>query len=197
MRDSVTARSMTVDEYFRLDESSDLRHEYVAGEVYALSGATARHGGIAGNVFARLFAAARGTTCRVFMNGMRLQVADDVYYYPDVTVTCRPVADADVVLRDPCLVVEVTSPSTARVDRREKLDAYRRLPSLRAYLVIDHRRRRVERHGRGADDEWLHETFVGEGSVVVPCLDVTLTLDEIYDRVDLPAVGEPQPAYEL
>jgi len=93
--------------------------------------------------------------------------------------------------------VEVTSPDTARLDRSEKLDRYRRIPGLRAYFIVDHRRRRVERHGRASDaDEWRREEVVGEGRVVVPCVDVELTLDEIYRRVELPAVGEPKAEYE-
>jgi Uma2 family endonuclease len=97
------------------------------------------------------------------------------------------------------VVVEVTSPSTARIDRGEKLDAYRSIATLQAYLIIDHRRRRVERHWRDAlGSEWRREEIVGEGRLRVPCLDVELTLDEIYERVELPSVGEPEPvAYEV
>ena len=92
------------------------------------------------------------------------------------------------------VVVEVTSPRTARIDRGEKLDAYRSISSLQACLIIDHRRRRVERHSRDAHrGEWRREEIVGEGRVGVPCLDVELTLEEIYERVELPSVGEPEP----
>jgi len=194
MRDASALRSMTVEEYFRFEEDSPIRHEYVAGEVYAMSGATVRHNLIAGTIFTQLFAAADVGPCRVFMNAMRVEVAGDRYYYPDVAVICSPIAELDVVARGPCVVVEVTSPSTARIDRGEKLEAYRRIPTLRAYLVVDHRRRRVERHWRDApSDEWVREEIAGESevAVTVPCLDVSLTLDAIYRRVELPAVGEP------
>jgi len=185
---------MTVEEYFRFDERSPVRHEYVAGEVYAMSGATLRHNVIALNIGARLLPASGTGGCRVVMNDMRVQVADDVYYYPDVVVVCAPVAESDVVVRGPCVVVEVTSPATARIDRGEKLAAYRSVPTLRAYMVVDHRRRRVERHWRdGGAAEWRWEEIVGEGRVPVPCLDVEITLDTIYHRVELPMVGEPDP----
>ena len=184
---------MTVEEYFRFDESSEIKHEYVAGEVYAMSGPTVRHNRTAGNMFVRLFSVARRGPCDVFMGEMRVEVARDRYYYPDVTVVCTPVADLDVVARSPCVVVEVTSPSTARIDRGEKLDAYRSIAALQTYLIVDHRRRRVERHWRDANiGEWRREEIVGEGRVGVPCLDVELTLDEIYERVELPSVGEPE-----
>ena len=110
-----------------------------------MSGATARHSLIAGTIFTRFFTAADAGSCRVFMSDMRLEAAGDKYYYPDITVVCTPMAELDIVARGPCVVVEVTSPSTARIDRGEKLDAYRRIPTLRAYLIVDHRRRRVER----------------------------------------------------
>ena len=187
-------RTMSVEEYFRFDERSPVRHEYVAGEAYAMSGATVRHGVIALNIGAHLLAASGDSACRVVMTDMRVQVADDVYYYPDVVVVCAPVAESDVVVRGPCVVVEVTSPSTARIDRGEKLAAYRSVPTLRAYLVVDHRRRRVERHWRDdAAGEWLREEIVGEGRVPVPCLDTDIALETIYRRVELPVVGEPEP----
>jgi Uma2 family endonuclease len=192
MRETSPLRTMTVEEYFRFDEASQVRHEYVSGELYAMSGATVRHSTIALNVAARLLAAAGDGPCRVVLNDMRLQVAHDVYYYPDVMVICLPMDELDVTAREPCLVAEVTSPSTARIDRGEKLAAYKQLSTLRAYLIIDHRRRRVERHWRaGQDDAWQREEIALEGRVPVPCVDARLTLGEIYRRVDLPAVGEP------
>ena len=195
MRDASPLRTMTVEEYFRFDETSPIRHEYVAGEVYAMSGATWRHNLIAGTTFGLLLAAERGRECRVAMSDMRLEAANDKYYYPDVTVVCTPITEMEIVAREPCVVVEVTSPGTARIDRGEKLDAYRRIPTLRAYLIIDHRRRRVERHWRAtSDDAWQREEIAGEAEtpIPIPCLDVDLTLDAIYRRVDLPAAGEPE-----
>lgn len=190
---------MTVEEYSRFEEESAIKHEYVAGEVYAMSGATARHNLVAGTVFARFLAAEPGTACRVFMSDMRLEAAGDKYYYPDVVVVCAGIAESDIVAREPCVVVEVTSPSTARIDRTEKLQTYRAIPSLRAYLIVDHRRRRVERHWRDMSGAWMRAEIVGddETAIPVPCLDVDVTLDAIYRRVELPAVGEPEvPEYE-
>jgi Uma2 family endonuclease len=193
MRDASALPTMTVEEYFRFEERSPVRHEYVAGEVYAMSGATARHNRIVGNIF-RLLPVTRHGSCDVFMSDMRVQVARDRYYYPDVAIVCTPVAELDVVARDPCVVIEATSPGTARIDRGEKLDAYRAISTLQAYLIVDHRRRRVERHWRNAlGSDWQREEIVGEGQLPVPCLDVELTLGQIYERVELPAVGEPEP----
>ena len=149
------------------------------------------------NLARRLDVGAGDGPCEVFVEGMRVAAANDTYYYPDLMVTCSTLGDLEVVAREPCVVVEVTSPDTARVDRGEKLDRYRGVPGLRAYLIVDHRRRRVERHHRGSDvDEWRREEVVGEGRVVIPCVNVEITLDEIYRRAELPAVGEPDAEYE-
>ena len=192
MRETSLLRTMTVEEYFQFEEGSQVRHEYVSGELYAMSGATFRHSTLALNVGTRLHAVAGDGPCSVVMNDMRVQVAHDVYYYPDVVVICAPMAQLDVTATEPCVVVEVTSPSTARTDRGEKLTAFKQLPTLRAYLIVDHRRRRVERHWRAEpNDVWQREEIVLEGRVRVPCVDTDFTLDEIYRRVDLPAVGEP------
>jgi len=200
MRDASALPTMTVEEYVRFEERSPIKHEYVAGEVYAVSGATARHNILAGNIFARLYPAVESNPCHVFMSDMRVQVADDRYYYPDAAVVCTPIAQLDVVARGPCVVVEVTSPSTARIDRGEKLDAYRAIPALRAYLIVDHRRRRVERHWRESPSGvWMREEIVGDAQtpIPVPCLETSLTLDAIYRRVELPAVHEPDvPSYD-
>lgn len=187
---------MTVEEYLRFDQSSPIRHEYVAGEVYAMTGGTARHGRIVRNIARRLEDVAGDGPCEVFVEGMRVGATNDVYYYPDVMVTCSPLGDLEVIAREPCVVVEVTSPDTARVDRGEKLTAYRKIETLRAYVIVDHRRRRIERHWRDSEhNEWRRDETVSEGRVLIPCLDVELTLDEIYRRVELPAVGEPESEY--
>ena len=200
MRDASALHTMTVEEYFRFEERSPIKHEYVAGEVYPMSGATARHNIIAGNIFARLHGAADNGPCHAFMSDMRVQVAADRYYYPDVAVICTPIADTDLVAREPCVVVEVTSPGTARIDRGEKLETYRQISALCAYLIVDHRRRRVERHWRQSpNDSWTREEIVGDAQtpIPVPCPDTSLTLDAIYRRVELPAVHEPEiPSYD-
>lgn len=189
--------TMTVEEYLRFDETSPIRHEYVRGEVYAMSGVTLRHDRIARNVLIALSAAAGDGPCEAFSSDVRLRAADEVFYYTDVTLACGQVAELDVIIADPCVIVEATSPSTARIDRGEKLMAYRAIQSLRAYLIVDHRRRRVERYWRESETTpWQREEVVSGGRVAIPCLDAELTLDQIYRRVELPAVGEPEAEYD-
>jgi Uma2 family endonuclease len=190
MTQPIPSRPLTVEEYLRLEEASPERHEYVAGEVHAMTGASLRHNRIVGNIFGRLWAAARGGPCTPHVEAVKLRVADDVIYYPDVMVLCTP-QDDDLVAHAPCLVVEVTSPSTASTDRREKLANYRKIPSLRAYLIVDQRRRRVDHHWRDEVGDWWHVALAGDGEVSLPCPQVTLALDDIYEGVQ-PSVGEPE-----
>lgn len=171
---------LSIDEYLELEEGSTIKHEYVEGMVYALAGSSDRHNRIAGNIYRRLADAADGTPCRVYMSDMRCQIGK-VFYYPDVMVACgQPDTDDPIYRRDPCLLVEVISPSTASNDRREKLLVYRQIPSLLAYLIVDKDTRRVERHYRDADGVWQRADHLNDGVVPVPCPETELTLDGIY-----------------
>jgi Uma2 family endonuclease len=193
MSESVPIRGpMSVEEYLRFENAAQTKHEYVAGDVYAMEGGSMRHARIISNIVGGLLPVARGGRCQVVWS-VKCRTPDDRFYYPDVMVVCTAGRDTDTVRRDPCLVVEVTSPSTARIDRGEKLDAYRTIPSLQAYLIVDHRSRRVERHWRDRRGGWQRAEITGSGSVPVPCPELDLTLDEIYEGVQL-VVGEPEPA---
>lgn len=185
---------LSVDEYLRREERARVRHEYVAGVAYAMTGGTVRHSKIAGNIYRKLHAATVGGPCDLFVSDVKVRAAADVFYYPDVLVVCGPYDDQAVYLREPCLIVEVLSPSTASIDRREKLLAYRQLASLQAYLIVAQSRRRIDVHARDAAGEWQHTVVAGDGVVVVPCPATTLALDEVYAGVALPSVGEPAPA---
>ena len=173
---------LSVEEYLELEESSAVKHEYVGGMIFALAGASDRHNRITLNIASRLLAAGRGGLCRVYVSDVRLQV-DDVFYYPDVMVACEPPASENPTSRrDPCLLVEVLSPSTEATDRREKLMVYRQIPTVKAYLVVDQDRRRVERHFRDEAGIWHRADLVDEDRFTVPCPPVAeLALTEIYE----------------
>jgi len=175
---------LTIEKYLKLEESATIRHEYVGGEIFAMVGATKRHNRIIGNIFSRLWGAARGGPCRMYSQSVKLRVADDVIYYPDVMVACGPEGDDPLIEDDPCLVVEVESPSTETTDRREKLAAYKRMPGLRAYLIVSQGRRWVESHLRSDDGVWRRGDLVDEGRFTVPCPEIDLSLDEIYEGLD-------------
>ena len=177
---------MSIGEYLQLEKASALKHEYVAGELYALAGASDRHNRIAVNITAQLWTAARGGSYRVYGSDMRLRIGDDAMYYPDVQVVCDPADAQEQYKSSPCVVVEVLSPSTEMIDRREKLVAYRSLSSLQAYIIVYRDQKRVLRYWRDQDSAWWDADVQGQGQVRFPCPDATLTLDEIYEGVSLP-----------
>lgn len=183
MGNSATHGLLSVEEYLDLEACATVKHEYVAGEVYALAGASGRHNRVVSNISGHLWSASRGGPCRVYTNDMKLRAADDLFYYPDVMVSCGPEPeDPYYVEEDPCLVIEVTSPSTEPIDRREKLAAYKRMPTLKAYLIVDQERMWVERHFRDEERTWRRADLVDEGRFPICCPPQTeLSLAEIYE----------------
>ena len=177
-------------EYLAREALATERHEYVAGVAYAMAGAGERHNRIAGNLFAALRAAARGSGCGVYVSDMKLRVGGGrVYYYPDVMLSCEP-ASPDAMFKDaPCLVAEVLSPTTAAIDTREKLQAYSALGSLRYYLLVESERAAVRYRVRGAGDEWLEAALDPGERVEIECGQVraSVGLPEIYEDTGLVA----------
>jgi Uma2 family endonuclease len=167
-----------------MEEASSTKHEYVAGEVYALSGATQRHNRIAMNIAAQLWAAARDGGCRVYGSDMRVRIGNDAVYYPDVQVACDPADNESLFTKNPCVVVEVLSPSTSSIDPREKLLVYKRIESLRAYIIVFQDQRRVLRHYRAEGNNWFDALHGADSKVPFPCPEVELTLADIYQGLD-------------
>ena len=120
-----------------MERDSPVRHEYVGGMVHAMTGASRRHNRISLNIARKLADAAEGTPCRVYISDMKVLTPDDLGYYPDVMVACGSAPEDEYLETDPCLIVEVLSPNTESKDRREKLVAYMKIPSLRTYLILD------------------------------------------------------------
>src|SRR5262245_8163323 len=187
------SRRLTFAQYLELEESSPIKHELVGGEAFAMTGTTIRHNLIVGNVFARLKAAARGGPCRVFIADIKVRAGEDVVYYPDVVVLCGIYDPSDVITASPCAVVEVTSRSTARIDRGEKLQAYRDLASMQIYMIVDQYRRRVTCHRRDDAGQWQTLDLEQGGTIEMPCPQGRIALDEIYEDVELPPLGVAEP----
>lgn len=181
---TVTERLLSVEEYLRLEEASEVKHEYIAGAVYAMVGASRRHNRIALNIASRLLAVAGEGPCRVYMADVKLRAAPGVLYYPDVMVACGPEGDP-LIEEAPCLLVEVTSPGTEIVDRREKWAAYREIESLQTYLIVHQDERRVERYYRDERNEWRRAEVAGEGRLPLTCPEIELSLEEIYRGPDV------------
>lgn len=179
---------MPVPEYLEGEQRSDIRHEYLAGRVYAMAGAGEKHNLIALNIASILRAAVRGTPCRAFISDMKVRVEqNDAFYYPDVMVTCDPLDTEPLSKHLPCLIVEVLSPATEAIDRREKLVAYRTLPSLRYYLLVSQDTRQVECFTRTPDNHWHAAIIENAGTLEILCdgLGANFSLDDVYEDVRL------------
>ncbi|MEF2278852.1 Uma2 family endonuclease [Deinococcus sp. YIM 134068] len=184
---------MSEEEYLRTEPDSPIKREFFGGYVYPLhgpvvgqAGASSGHGKLTLRIGATLLFRSEGTGCSVYTADMRVNAVNPtgrrVYYYPDVVVTCETMPDEATVCHQPCLLVEVLSPSTGHTDRTDKLWAYTSLPSLQTYLIVDASKRFVRVVGRTAEG-WQETELVGEGLVPIPCLNMTLTLDDIYAGV--------------
>ncbi|MFN3610566.1 Uma2 family endonuclease [Tepidimonas sp.] len=177
-------------EYLRLEARSPVRHEYVGGQIYAMTGASLRHNIIAGNVYTLLRHHLRGSPCRTFMADAKLRVAkQQSIYYPDVMVTCHPqhqqVGSEDFLVESPRLVVEVLSESTAGTDRREKLLAYRTLPSLQEYVLIAQDEALIEIYRREGDIGWQRITLTPGDPVEWISVELTTDFATIYEESGL------------
>jgi len=178
--------SYSTAEYLDMEADSSVKHEYIAGEVYATSGASERHNRIALNAAYRFRTAARGGRCGVYISDIKLSIkAQNSFYYPDVMLTCQADDDHPLYKTAPCIVVEVLSPSTAAIDRREKWLAYRGITSLTAYLLIDVEQRRVEFFQRDEADAWRQGVLESDEILNLQCgtLNIPLSLDDLYEDV--------------
>ena len=177
-------------DFLAWEETQAERHEFVRGEVFAMVGARRVHGLVSLNIAAALKSQLRGSVCRVFNETMKLQVADDVLFYPDVFVTCDP-ADlrTELVFRAPTLVVEVLSPSTQANDRGGKFTWYRRLASLREYLLVDPDSREVQLFRRGSDGLFTLHDLTGAPLVTLTSIDCQLPAEDIFDGLEPPLQG--------
>jgi Uma2 family endonuclease len=146
---------MTWEEYLVFEEQSPLRHEYVNGTVYAMSGASLAHNQIVQELVVAFRSHLRGGPCKPFFLEAKLEIRaarDKIVYYPDAMVSCRPEDRTDTMVRNPKLVVEILSKSTQHIDRREKALTYQRVDSIEEYVLIAQKEPRVIVHRRA--DDW-------------------------------------------
>lgn len=181
---------ISFEDYLQDERSRKIRHEYVEGHIYAMAGGSAHHNLIAGNLYIALRVHHRGTACRVFQENLLVKInwlAKPISYYPDVMVCCDATDNKDEYYCErPCLLVEVLSDSTARIDRNEKMRAYTQIPSLRAYLIVSQQAMHVTLHCR--DGNWAPVLLTGrDDTVSLDCgpghAPLSLTLAQIYESV--------------
>jgi Uma2 family endonuclease len=173
------------EDYLSGEPLSEIRHEYIDGEVFAMAGGTPKHNVISGNFHAHLWSHLRGKPCRVFIADVKVRIIisqQDIFYYPDVLVACDPNDDNEQFLRAPKLIIEVLSKSTHRLDRNEKFRNYITLPSLEEYVIAEQERPCLMIHRRS--NQWVPEVIEDLAEMVrLESVGLELPLAAFYENV--------------
>lgn len=171
-------------DYLEAEESSPIRHEYLNGQIFAMTGSSRDHNLITGNIHNRLRNHLRGSQCQVFASDMKVRIeADNVSYYPDVVVNCNPQDKEKFFLTTPCLIVEVLPPSTENIDRREKLLAYKKIEALQEYVLVSQDNVEVEIYHKDEGGNWQRQILSDRDPVILNSVNLQLTMAEIYEDV--------------
>ena len=173
------------EEYLDAEDRAEVKNEYLGGNVYAMAGGTRRHNQMTGNIYAELQKQLEGKSCRPFIGDVkvRIDIAKDTYfYYPDVMVGCNPKDNHPLYLTEPKVIVEVLSPSTERIDRREKFFIYQRIESFDTYLLVDQEKREVTVYRKNVG--WTAEVLQDQGEIALDSIGCRLSLERIYRDVD-------------
>lgn len=185
MGESVKKKRYTVEEYFALEETSEVRHEYFDGEIFAMAGTTLNHSRLASNIEFSL-RKQRKQHCDVFRESVKLEVIKDFYYpYPDVMLTCNPFdLKQKNKIAHPSLIVEVLSTSTEKYDKTVKLKKYKAIASVQYYMLISQYEMSVELYSRVSDALWTYEEFTEQNAMInLEKLEITISLSDIYENI--------------
>lgn len=175
----------TYQEYVWLEQESSIRHEFLSGEIVAMAGGTPEHAAMAAEIIGQLRQCLRGTSCRVFTSDLGVRVLETgLATYPDACVVCGPTVrdpDKKTNVTNPRVLVEVTSDGTEDYDRGEKLQHYKRIPSLEAVVIVSHREPHVEVWDRRGHSESWQKTEARDGAkILVAPLGCELDVEAIW-----------------
>jgi Uma2 family endonuclease len=174
-------------EYFEREVQSEIRHEYIDGEIIQMTGGTPNHNTIAANLISCLLIALRQKTYRAFITDQRLWIPDRrIATYPDIMVIAEPIAYQEGrrdTLINPVFIAEVLSPSTANYDREGKFAAYRTIPTFQEYLMISQERLYVE-HFQKEGSRWIFSAYEGEAVINLTSIEVAIAITDLYSRVN-------------
>jgi Uma2 family endonuclease len=176
----------TPEEYFVWEEQQLYRHEYIDGEVYAMSGGTINHGDIAGNFLALLKAHMRGSGCKTLNSDCRINILESTnYLYPDVSITCdeRDKLTPQYIIY-PCLIVEVLSPSTEAYDRGDKFRMYRRNPNLRDYVLVDASKIAIDLYHQDDTGNWQIVNYEPGELIELKSVNLTFPIEQVYEDIE-------------
>lgn len=179
---------MSPEEFLEFERASDEKHEYRNGEIVAMSGAKRAHNLISVNIASELRAALKGRDCETYVADMRVWVSRaQLYTYPDIVVVCGERVFMDTVpdtLENPTVLLEILSESTVDYDRGRKFEYYRKIDSLKEYILVSQTKPYVERYVKHGDGFWHLSEIVGlDSTIAVESIDCTIPLTEVYDKV--------------
>jgi Uma2 family endonuclease len=187
-----TLAVFTAEQYLGLERHSEIRHEFLDGIVYAMSGGSRAHSHICYNLAGITYRELSDSPCTGYSSDMKVRAGDaSLYAYPDLTVVCgEPILHDDQgdVLLNPVVVFEVLSRSTEAYDRGEKFERYKTIETLTDYVLVSQDRPRLEHFSRQADGTWSREELGGlESSLTLASVNCRLPLAEVYDRIEFAA----------
>ncbi|MBD2178666.1 Uma2 family endonuclease [Pseudanabaena sp. FACHB-1998] len=178
----------SVAEYLEAESKSEIRHEYLGGQVFAMAGGSKAHNMITLNIASLLRSLLRGNACDVFMSDMKVKLKaanqnKTIFYYPDVLFTCNPEDRDKYFVNYPCAIFEVLSPSTEVSDRREKLVNYQTIESLQEYVLVSQDKIQVEVYRQDLKGNWTMEVLGNEDILVLNSINRSLTMADIYEGI--------------
>jgi Uma2 family endonuclease len=180
-----TFPKFTPEEYFAWEEQQQCRHEYVDGEIYAMTGGTLNHGRIALNFGALLTTHLRGSGCQTGNSDCRVNIqGSNDYVYPDLSVTCD-LRDrtATQFISYPCLIAEVLSPSTEAYDRGNKFRMYRRNPILKDYVLIDANSVAIDLYRKDEAENWYILNYQAGDTIDLGSINLTFSIEQVYEDI--------------
>ena len=184
---AIEIQQLTVEQYLALEAESEIRHEYIDGDIFPMTGGTLNHDDITMNLTLTLGAQLIGSNCRLHTSHMRVGVSPTRYVYPDLSAVCGD-AETDhgtTTLLNPVFVAEVISPSSIERDRTTKLELYGTVPSIQGYLILDQARVFAQWHTRTESGWHLQQFSDLDDEIELQPLDCTLTLAQVYRNVNL------------
>jgi len=172
---------LSVEEYLRRELSTDVKHQFIDGKIYAVDGASENHNLLAGNIFNEFKNRLKGRSCRTFMADMKLRVAEE-FFYPDVMVVCQEDNENAYYNTSPTIIVEVLSKATRKFDQSQKRLRCQSLPTLEEYLLVEQDKGEIQVFSR--KDGWQSIYYYLGDEIVFPSLDIAVPVEAIYDQVN-------------
>lgn len=179
------SRKMTAEEYLEWEATQEFRHEYIDGEIYAMTGSSIPHNDIALNLYRNLYPHLRARGCRVNVSDVKVQANQNSrYFYPDVVISCHPDdLQSRQFIQHPTVMIEILSPSTSNYDHTKKLKYYRQIPSLQEYILIESEEIGVEVYRRGDGKMWNYLAYTEGEEIEIPSIEFRGSIDLIYEGV--------------